>query len=76
MDSIYRTVDGGITWTPTRTGESSVKLLALSDSALLLIGDSIIKTDDGGMSWINITPDSGSEFPMASFMNPDTGVVA
>ena len=74
---VYHSADGGSTWSPSKTDDSGeiIDLIVLSENAALTIGDWMFRTIDGGSSWENITPKGASGICLASFLNPDTGIV-
>lgn len=76
-DTIYKTVNGGMTWIPQNAAEGTYDLLVTDDSTIYAAGwDTVKKTIDGGLSWKTITPPNQRNYYVdACFVNSDTGIV-
>jgi len=76
-DYIFKTSDGGLTWSKqVRTG-GTAHITAVTDSIVYATGlEYIMKTSDGGSTWDKITLATEPTGMQVCFRNADTGVIA
>lgn len=76
-DTIFRTADGGQTWTAVFRRQSLYDIQMTDETTGYLAGDSLFKTTDGGISWqyIPIIGAFDDYIKALGFSDKDTGLI-
>ena len=81
VGGIYRTTDGGGTWTSQESplgddaGYSDVSFTDLDHGTIVWAGGVILRTTDGGASWVTQNSGTGESLAGVSFSDTENGMV-
>ena len=74
-DTIFRTADGGQTWTAVFTRPILYDIQMTDETIGYLAGDSLFKTTDGGLSWQYLSMPINESVISLGFSDADTGLI-
>jgi len=74
-DTIFRTADGGQTWTSVFRRQSLYDIQMTDETTGYLAGDSLFKTTDGGISWQYLSIPINESVISLGFSDADTGLI-